>query len=460
MQWTVDEVKWIARAEKAIPEDEFKIWMVGGGVGGIGVAALLNPVAGAFLAGASFFQSWNSNEEASNHLAAIDDGIMAHLFDGPTFDSYVEYRGPEQVLVELNKAKARKLPIKAAGRKFLNGGANKARIASILKPLRPAEPAPVSVEELPHAAPVAPVAMPVAPMPTMEWDDDPEPKPEATAHDILRECLAYPAVLIYGPQGSGKSTLAKWFINERMKAGHMIEVLDPHAAYGAWKGLPVSGAGMDYAACNERLQHFAALVKARYTELAKRPEYNPKPLTVVTEEFTNWSSHCPDASAFFASSMSDIRKIAMHSLFIAHGRTLTSLGGKAGVAAQRDQSLLEIEMLGTIGEGGKAVPTGYCNIYYPGQKDTPIRVAVPNFDPDAEMVPPVVVEDIADLILAILEKHNAPMLASEVRQQSTNLKKLTTENIAFALDRMATDHGTVASDGQSPARFTLAEVSP
>jgi hypothetical protein len=213
---------------------------------------------------------------------------------------------------------------------------------------------------------------------------------------------------------------------------------------------------MDYEACNDRLLHFADLVRARYQEMARRPSYNPKPVTVVTEEFTNWSSHCKSAPDFFASTMQDVRKINMHALYIAHGRTLTSLGGKAGVAAQRDQSLLEIEMLGTIGPGGKAVPTGYCRIYYPGQKDTPIEVPVPTFDPATEMVPPVAVADIADLILAILEKHGKPMLASEVRQQSTALKKLTTEQVAFALDRMATDHGTIASDGQNPARFTLA----
>jgi hypothetical protein len=47
------------------------------------------------------------------------------------------------------------------------------------------------------------------------------------------------------------------------------------------------------------------------------------------------------------------------------------------------------------------------------------------------------------------------MLASEIRQQSTALKKLTTDQVAFALDRMATDDGFVVSDGGSPARYQI-----
>jgi hypothetical protein len=50
------------------------------------------------------------------------------------------------------------------------------------------------------------------------------------------------------------------------------------------------------------------------------------------------------------------------------------------------------------------------------------------------------------------------MLASEVRQQSAALKKLTTEQVAFALDRMAIDDGFVVGDGAIPPRFTLASV--
>jgi len=461
------DIYWIDKAEDAIRDDGFKLWMVGGGIGAVGAGAILNPLVGVFVAGASLMQSWAANEASSNDLEAIDRGILAHLLGQRDFEDYLEYRGTEQVLWELMEAKRRKLEIKPAGRKFLKGQLGQPSLLSQAKALITSEPhstpAPTPQPETVQESAPTPVAAPITaqwepvtaqPAPTMvqAWDEDPAP---VDAHSILTECLAYPCVLIYGPQGSGKSTLAKWLISQRLQAGHEVEILDPHAAYGAWPGLAVHGSGMDYAACNQRLLAFADLVRARYTELAKRPDYNPKPLTVLTEEFTNWASHCDAAGDYFSSTLSDIRKINMYALYVAHGRTLTSLGGKAGAAAQRDQSLLEIEMLGTIGPGGKAVPTGMCRIYYPGRKNDPIEVAVPQFDP-AEMAPPPIGSEVRELILAILEhKGNAPMLASEIRQQSAALKKLTTEQVAFALDRMATDDGFVVGDGGTPPRYQI-----
>ena len=458
---TPKDAYWISKAEDGISDDGFKLWMVGGGLGAVGVATLLNPIAGGLLAVAGLAQSWGSNEASCDHLDAIDRGILAHLLGPRDFEDYIEYRGTEQVLWELLEAKRRKLEIKPAGRKFLKGQLGQQSLMAQAKALiaptphsAPAPPPEAVAAPVPVAAPITAQWEPTAPTatPAQGWDEDPTP---VDAHAILSECLAYPCVLIYGPQGSGKSTLAKWLVNERIKAGHEIEVLDPHAAYGAWPGLAVYGAGMDYVACNSRLLAFADMVRARYAELAKRPDYNPKPLTVLTEEFTNWSAHCPASSDYFASSLSDIRKINMHSVYVAHGRTLTSLGGKAGVAEQRDQSLLEIEMLGTIGEGGKAVPTGRCRIYYPGRKNDPIEVAVPQFDP-SEMAPPPIGSEVKELILAILEhKGNIPMLASEIRQQSAALKKLTLTQVSFALDRMAIDDGFVVSDGNEPARYSI-----
>lgn len=458
---TPKDAYWINKAEDGISDDSFKLWMVGGGIGAVGVATLLNPIAGGLLAIASLAQSWGSNEAPCDHIDAIDRGILAHLLGPRDFEDYMEYRGSERVLWELSEAQRRKIEIKPAGRKFLKGQLGQKRLIeqakAVFAPAQYSTPTPMTQpKEPPQAPPDMVTEEPVetvAPDPaaTQSWDEDPTP---VDAHSILMECLAYPCILIYGPQGSGKSTLAKWLISQRLQAGHKVEILDPHAAYGAWPGLAVYGAGMDYQACNQRLLAFADMVRARYTELASRPDYNPKPLTVLTEEFTNWSSHCDAAGDYFASTLSDIRKINMMAVYVAHGRTLASLGGKAGAAAQRDQSLLEIEMLGTIGPGGKAIPSGMCRIYYPGRKNEPIEVAVPQFDP-SEMTPPPVLPEVKELILAILEAKGNPMLASEIRQQSAALKKLTTDQVAFTLDRMATDDGKVVSDGGNPARYQI-----
>jgi hypothetical protein len=73
----------------------------------------------------------------------------------------------------------------------------------------------------------------------------------------------------------------------------------------------------------------------------------------------------------------------------------------------------------------------------------------------AVAVTPETMSEVKQLILAILEAKGNPMLASEIRQQSTALKKLTTDQVAFTLDRMATDDGFVVSDGGSPARYQI-----
>ncbi|NEQ53427.1 MAG: ATP-binding protein [Leptolyngbya sp. SIO3F4] len=201
-----------------------------------------------------------------------------------------------------------------------------------------------------------------------QWDDDDIELDDSADEKRLRDALQYPAVLIYGASGSGKSTLARWFIHERQQLGHTIEVCDPHRAYGQWEDVDHYGDGLDYHECDNRLKAFSDKVNDRYRTLASRPNYNPRPHTLLTEEFTNWASHCPHAGAFFSSSMSDLRKVNMHALYIAHARTLSALGGSSGTAKQRDNSLLEIELDVAINANGRPVPAGTGHIKYPQQK--------------------------------------------------------------------------------------------
>jgi DNA polymerase III delta prime subunit len=156
--------------------------------------------------------------------------------------------------------------------------------------------------------------------------------------------MGYPSILIYGPQGAGKTSTAAWLIRERIKAGHQIKVLDPHRAYGQWDGLECIGDGMDYDAINDELKAFTDEIKARYKTRASVPNYNPPKLTLVCDEFTQWAKKCSHSATFFEESLTDIRKINLHVLFISHARTLTGLGGSSGLAATRDAGLLELEL--------------------------------------------------------------------------------------------------------------------
>lgn len=175
--------------------------------------------------------------------------------------------------------------------------------------------------------PPAPTAS--SPLPPEQWTGD---------------LMGYPSILLYGAQGAGKTSTAAWLIRERINAGHQVKVLDPHREYGQWDGLECVGDGMDYDAINDELKAFTDEIKARYKARAKTPNYNPPKLTLVCDEFTQWAKKCSHSATFFEESLTDIRKINLHVLFISHARTLTGLGGSSGLAATRDAGLLELEL--------------------------------------------------------------------------------------------------------------------
>jgi hypothetical protein len=215
--------------------------------------------------------------------------------------------------------------------------------------------------------------------PTLQqWDEDVQPDDLPT----LRKALRHPAVLIFGESGAGKSTLAEWDIGERIKEGHQVEVWDPHAAYGQWEGLPVYGQGLDYAGCDRRIVAFINLVKARYVQRSQNPNFNPRPLSVLVEEFTKWDGKCPHAGELLAIALSDVRKINVFILFVAHDRTLTSLGGAKGIASARDKGLMEIELNAVQDPKTDALVSAQTGrIYYPGRKNAPVEIVLPNLKP-------------------------------------------------------------------------------
>jgi hypothetical protein len=181
------------------------------------------------------------------------------------------------------------------------------------------------------------------------------------------DLMGYPSILLYGAQGAGKTSTAAWLIRERIKAGHQIKVLDPHRSYGQWNGLECIGDGMDYEAINDELKAFTDEIKARYKTRASVSNYNPPKLTLVCDEFTQWAKKCSHSATFFEESLTDIRKINLHVLFISHARTLTGLGGSSGLAATRDAGLLELELEAQVDpQTKKASPKLLGWLKYPG----------------------------------------------------------------------------------------------
>lgn len=214
-----------------------------------------------------------------------------------------------------------------------------------------------------------------------------------TGEQVLNLAVGYPAVLVYGAQGSGKSTIAKWIVQQRLKAGHSVNILDPHQVAGHWKGignLKLTGKGMDYGSIDTALEDFSRLIQQRYKRLAEEESFSPAPTTIVAEEFTKWSSHCKCSSKFWDMAMSDIRKAKAYALFISHGRNLSQLGGGRG-AQTRDSTLFEIQLFSTLDLlTGESKPTMTGTYKFPGEQ--PIQFNVPELNFETETIEPIVVE--------------------------------------------------------------------
>ncbi|WP_088893168.1 ATP-binding protein [Leptolyngbya ohadii] len=249
-----------------------------------------------------------------------------------------------------------------------------------------------TVPRLPHSsAEVAAMSMqaefepePVPMRATIETQAQPIAVPQAQPAKAVtippeylwfKDLIHYPAVLIFGAQGAGKTSFASYLLRCRHKAGHKIGILDPHRAYGQWKGLEVIGEGMDYAAIDEAMKQFEEEVKAAYLDRANNPNFKPSKDTLLAEEMTNWADRCKWSGQFLKTALSDIRKIGKCVLFVSHDRTLLSLGGAKGVSGARDAGMLELELLAKVDpETGEPVPALKGRLKYPG-KD-PIEVAI------------------------------------------------------------------------------------
>lgn len=193
------------------------------------------------------------------------------------------------------------------------------------------------------------------------------------------DLLGYPNILVWGPQGSGKTSFAEWLVAERLKRGHEVIICDPHREYGQWEGLRIVGDGMDYEAIDKELVSFTSKIVERYKNRSKIKGYNPQPITIVCDEFTNWSERCEGAPEFSAQCQTDIRKINLHALFISHDNTNGATGGKRGMAKARKAGQLEIELEAKVHPvTGEASPKLKGKLRYPGMADKdrlPVKIA-------------------------------------------------------------------------------------
>jgi hypothetical protein len=253
------------------------------------------------------------------------------------------------------------------------------QMAPYLSEVQDADYQDVTAPSQPQATP-QPQAETTAPgQPAMPVTPASEPTADPTAY--LQNFLEYPG-LLFGGMGAGKSWTARYLVMEKVRAGHQVILLDPHAANHEWKGIRHIGAGMDYPAIAAFLQWYLDEIERRYQEFNRSGlteedwqeslRQQQRITSVVSEEMTNWADRLPGGigSKFFKSAMSDSRKVLMPPLFVAHDRTLTALGDAKGIARLRDAALLELELIPTIHPTTrKPVSSGRGKLKLPGHAE-------------------------------------------------------------------------------------------
>jgi hypothetical protein len=205
----------------------------------------------------------------------------------------------------------------------------------------------------------------------------------------FKDAVSYHCVLVWGGQDGGKTTAASQIVKARKDRGDRILVFDPHAAKGQWEGLEVIGAGMDYDAIDQAMAWYFAECERRYKLLRSDGVETVEKLgriCLVVEELTNYADRCQNSGEFIRACLSDNRKIFMNVLCIAHGRTLSTLGGAKGVAKTRDDSFFELHCIPPLGE----TPRRW-EVKYPAGEFYPVEVpkweTIKNFSSQAERLP-------------------------------------------------------------------------
>lgn len=149
----------------------------------------------------------------------------------------------------------------------------------------------------------------------------------------IKELIEYPAVKIYGAQGGGKTSKAGFLVAEHLKKGDRVEIADPLAKAGMWKGLKVYGRGENYV---EVAQGLSAFTKEASRRLQKRgivegydPLLHEQGWFLVCDEMTDWEDGVdPKVMKDFISACTQkLRQAGMGVIFISHGDTQATGGG-------------------------------------------------------------------------------------------------------------------------------------
>lgn len=200
----------------------------------------------------------------------------------------------------------------------------------------------------------------------------------------LKQIYGSNCLLMFGGQGSGKTSFVEWYANQKAEQGDEVIVFDVHRKFGAWKGLRVVGDGRDYQAIDDEILQLEKRITARYQQFATVEDFNPRPITLIFEEFSKWKNFCKHSDGFFLTALTDVRKVFVQVVFVAHMKTMSGLTNQKGLAETFKNGVDQLELISEKIECTdgiqRARPTGKGKLTLVNLTK-PILVSIPSYDP-------------------------------------------------------------------------------
>ena len=211
-----------------------------------------------------------------------------------------------------------------------------------------------------------------------------EQKPSNNPFAWLKQIYGSNCLLMFGGQGSGKTSFVEWYANEKAAQGEEVIVFDVHRKFGAWKGLRVVGDGRNYQAIDDEILQLEKRITARYEQLATVEDFNPRPITLIFEEFSKWKNFCEHSDGFFLTALTDVRKVMVQVVFVAHMKTMSGLTNQKGLAETFKNGVDQLELISEKIEWTDGVfrarPPGKGNLTLVNSSKS-VLVDIPSYDP-------------------------------------------------------------------------------
>jgi len=200
----------------------------------------------------------------------------------------------------------------------------------------------------------------------------------------LNQIYGSNCLLFFGGQGSGKTSFVEWYANKKAEMGDEVIVFDVHRKFGAWKGLKVVGDGRNYQAIDDEILQIEKRITARYKQFAEVEDFNPRPITLIFEEFSKWKSFCEHSDSFFLTALTDVRKVLIQVVFVTHMNTMSGMTGQKGLAETFKNGVDQLELISEKIECTdgiqRARPTGKGKLTLVNAPK-PVLVSIPSYDP-------------------------------------------------------------------------------